>query len=97
MEATHEFTLIIDGIPDLTPAVMNAFFEAGCDDATISRQGGRVSMDFVRAASSMKEAVVTAIHDIQKAKVGARVVRVEGTEPGSTQEIDGDVRRLIGA
>jgi hypothetical protein len=97
MEAVHEFTLIIDGIPDLDPAIMNALFEAGCDDATVSRQGGRISMDFVRAASTLRDALASAIRDVQKADIGARVVRVEGTEHGSTEVIDGEVRRLIGA
>jgi hypothetical protein len=97
METEHEFTLIIDGIPELTPAIMNALFEAGCDDATVSRQGGRISLDFVRAASTLKDAIISAIRDVRKANVGASVLRVEGTEPGSIQEIDGEVRRLIGA
>jgi hypothetical protein len=97
METEHEFTLIIDGVPELTPAIMNALFEAGCDDATVSRQGGRISLDFVRAASTLKDAIISAIRDVGKANVGARVLRVEGTEPGSIQEIDGEVRRLIGA
>jgi hypothetical protein len=97
METEHEFTLIIDGIPELTPAIMDALFEAGCDDATFSRQAGRIAMDFGRAASTMKDAVISAIRDVQKANIGARVIRVEGTEPGSAQEIDSEVRRLIGA
>ena len=45
----------------------------------------------------MKDAIVSAIQDVQKANVGARVVRVEGFEPASTEELDGEVLRLIGA
>ncbi len=81
METEHEFTLVLDGIPDLTPEVMNALFEAGCDDATVSRQNGRLVIDFDRAGVSMREAIVSAINDIRKAGIGARVVRVEETSP----------------
>lgn len=97
MGTEYAFTLIIEGIPDLTPEVMDALFEAGCDDATIMMQADRVSMAFDRAGPTLKDAMVSAIRDVQKASIGARVIRVEGTEPGSAQEIDGEVRRLIGA
>jgi hypothetical protein len=98
MEMEHEFTLIIGGISDLTPAIMDALFEAGCDDATVSRQGGRICMDFVRAAPNLKHAVVGAIRDVEKANVGARILGVEVSEPGSIREIiEGDARHLVGA
>lgn len=77
MTTGHEFTLILDGISELSPSIMDALFEAGCDDATISSQGGPVSMDFDRTGPSMTEAVVSAIQDIRKANIGADVVRVE--------------------
>ena len=97
MEADHEFTLVLDGISELTPEIFDALFEAGCDDATISSRDGVVSLDFGRIAATMKDAIISAIRDVQKANIGARVLRVEGYELDSTQEIDGEVRRLIGA
>jgi MoaA/NifB/PqqE/SkfB family radical SAM enzyme len=97
METEHEFTLVLEGISEFTTEVMDALFEAGCDDATVSRQFGRVSMDFGRSAPTMKDAVISAIRDVQKANIGATVVRVEGFEPSSMQETDGEILRLIGA
>ena len=97
MGAEHEFTLVVHGIPDLTSAVMDALFEAGCDDATVMMTGGRVYIGFDREAPTMKDAVVGAIRDVQKANIGARILRVEGSELGSIQEIDGEVLRLIEA
>jgi len=81
MGAEHEFTLILDGISELTPLIMDALFEAGCDDATVSSQGGVVSMDFNRTGPSMAEAVVSAIQDVEKANIGAQVLRVEECQP----------------
>jgi hypothetical protein len=97
MEADHDFTLILDGIPDLSREVVDALFEAGCDDGTLSSSAGVVSMDFTRSAPSMKEAIISAIRDVRKANIGARVVRVEGSEGASTEALDGEVLRLIGA
>ena len=72
METDHEFTLVLDGIPRLTPEIMDALCEAGCDDATVSMHAGQVSMDFGRPALTTKDAVISAIRDVQKANIGAR-------------------------
>ena len=56
MPAEQEFTLILDGIPELTREVVDALHETGCDDATISRQAGRIAMDFDRTAPTLKDA-----------------------------------------
>jgi hypothetical protein len=82
VEAKHEFTLILAGIPDLNREVVDALYEAGCDDALPSRCDGVVSMDFDRVAPSMRAAILSAIADIQKAGIGARVARVEEAGPG---------------
>jgi hypothetical protein len=97
MEADHEFTLVLDGIPGLTSEIYDALFEAGCDDATMSSRDGVVSLAFGRAAPSMKEAIVSAIRDVRKTNIGARVVRVEASELDSTEGIDGEILRLIEA
>ena len=49
MKETHEFTLVVNGISELTPEVLDALFEAGCDDATVCQQNDRVEMDFARS------------------------------------------------
>jgi hypothetical protein len=87
MDADHEFVLILEGIADVDSKTMNALFEAGCDDGTLGRQGGRILMGFTRSAPSMKDAIFSAIADVHKAGIGARVVRVEeaSPDPGSTK------------
>src|SRR5690348_13928516 len=40
-EREHDYTLILDGIADLTAEVEDALFEAVCDDATLSLRCGR--------------------------------------------------------
>jgi hypothetical protein len=73
----HDFTLVLAGITELTPEVEDALFEAGCDDATISVRFGRVYLTFSRTASSVKDAILSALDNVKKAGIGASVLRVD--------------------
>ena len=78
METEHEFMLTLDGVSDLDDEAVDALYEAGCDDSTIMTQAGRVMMTITRTAPTMKDAIVGAIRDVQRANIGARRP-VEGT------------------
>jgi hypothetical protein len=82
-----DFTLVIDGVPDLTQEVVDALFEAGCDDATFSIQSGRLCADFSRESGSLENAILSAIEDIGRAKVGAKVARVDECDLVTQAEI----------
>ncbi len=73
-EFVHEFDLVLTGIDAPNREQENALFEAGCDDATIGVQGGRVCLSFLRTARSRREAIRVAIRDVQKADIGACVL-----------------------
>jgi hypothetical protein len=73
----YDFTLILAGIDDLTGEVCDALYEAGCDDATLGMQDGRGYLTFTREAASLKDAVLSAIQDVRKAKIGAEVIRLD--------------------
>ncbi len=73
----HEFTLVLDGIQDYDERMEDALFEAGCDDATLSKRCGRVFLTFSRQAPSIRDAVLSAIGNVRKANVGATVLRVD--------------------
>ena len=87
MTAEYDFTLVLSGVPELTAAVEDALFEAGCDDATLSLQGGEVSLDFTRAAPSLHEAVAGAVGDVRRAGIGADVLRVELPDGSPADEL----------
>ena len=76
-EFEHEFTLLLDGVSEVNTGIEDALFEAGCDDATISVRFGRVYLTFSRTASSIKDAIISAIRDIRKANINAVVLRVD--------------------
>lgn len=73
----HDFTLVLEGIETVDTATENALFEAGCDDATISVRFGRVFLSFSRVASSLKEAILSAIENVRASGIGAAVLRVD--------------------
>ncbi len=73
----HDFVLVLTGITEPTPAIEDALFESGCDDATMSLRFGRVYLTFTRVAASLKDAILSAIRDVRKADIGADVLRVD--------------------
>ena len=87
----YDFTLILSGITDFTDEQVDSLFEAGCDDATVAQRNGRVYMTFSRKSSSMIEAIISAIVNINKANIGAGVLRVDTCSLVNQSEI---ARRL---
>ena len=62
-----EFTLILSGVRELTPEVLDAFYAAGCDDALIGMCDGVAYAEFCREADSLPEAVESAIRNVEAA------------------------------
>lgn len=94
----YEFTLVLDGVAELSPPVEDALFEAGCDDGTISLRSGRVFLTFARQAASLKDAIMSAIRDVNNANLGAVVVRVDSCDLVTQAEISrrlGRSRQLV--
>jgi hypothetical protein len=76
-ESEHDFILVLDGVTAITREIEDALFEAGCDDATISSRSGRLFVSFTRTGPSLLEAILSAIQDVEKAQIGAIILRVD--------------------
>lgn len=76
-EGVHEFTLVLEGADELDPSNLDAWFEAGFDDATFAEVDGVGYADFTRRAASAPAAILLAIHQLESAVPSVRVVRVE--------------------
>jgi hypothetical protein len=72
---THEFTIVASGLDPEAEDFEDRFYEAGCDDATISFQKGVILLEFAREAPSFAKALISAIADVQRA--GAKIERIE--------------------
>jgi hypothetical protein len=82
----HEFRIILadadEIVDDMTHdkfvTMANALFEAGCEDGSPGTSGGIVAVDFHREAGSLREAIESAVADVEIA--GYRVERVESSD-----------------
>ncbi len=70
----YEFALILS-VDNVTDEQCGALYEAGCDDGTISSSERVTRIDFCREASSLEEAIRSAITSVTA--VEFQVVRVE--------------------
>jgi len=73
----QEFTLVLEGEDTLAPKNLDAWFEAGCDDATFGEIDGVGFADFAREAPTAPKAILSAIDQIESAVPTVRVIRVE--------------------
>jgi predicted DNA-binding transcriptional regulator AlpA len=73
----HRFTLTIRGA--LNDDRLDALFAAGCDDATFSTKGDLTFGEFDRDASTVLEAVLSAISAVESV-AGAEVLHVDPDE-----------------
>jgi hypothetical protein len=64
---TYAFTVILEGLRDITQDLEDRLFEAGCDDASLGRCDGVVSLQFDRDSDSLAEAIGSAVRDITSA------------------------------
>jgi len=72
---TFEFMIIASGIDPDQDDAFDRFYDAGLDDATVSFQRGRFIVDVSREASSIEEAIASAVENVKAA--GATIERIE--------------------
>jgi predicted DNA-binding transcriptional regulator AlpA len=71
----YEFSIIASGLDPEAEDFEQRFYDAGCDDATVSFQKGHIILDFAREAESIDVAIASAVECVES--VGAEVDRVE--------------------
>ncbi len=86
-QKTYKFILVLKNVDDNTPNLEDSLFEVGCDDALINFRNGTVYLDFDRTASSLEEAVMSAIKDVESSSVGAVVANVAPEDLVTESEI----------
>lgn len=65
--STFHFSVILEGLDDISEELTNRLFEAGCDDTLLRCCDGVVYLDFDRDAGSLADAVGSAVRDITAA------------------------------
>lgn len=75
--AEHHFTLTVSGA--LSDGRLDDWYDAGCDDATLSARGDMTFANFHREAPSLLDAVVSTIAQVESVP-GAEVLHVDPDE-----------------
>ena len=70
---TYTFTLVLSGFSELREDMEDRLFESGCDDALLSFRDGVPYLDFDREAETLREAILSAIINVEGAGIGACV------------------------
>lgn len=73
MKKHFNFTLILESVSVILETLEDALYRAGCDDALLWTRNGSVYIDFTREANSMRDAVTSAIENIEGSPIGLRV------------------------
>ena len=76
----HRFTLILDRPNVQQQALVDALFEAGCDDGLVGRSEGIQYIEFDREAPGLDDAVLSAVADVEKVP-GVTVARIADAGP----------------
>ena len=88
---THTFTLILSGIAEITPTLADALYAATQGDIELNLRDGVAFVEFARTAATLREAITSAIREVEEATVGVRVVRVESETANVIAKINADL------
>ena len=89
--ADCQFTLILSGVAVITPELADALYTATGGDIEFNVRDDVAFLEFDRAATSLREAVNSAIKQVETAGVGVRVVRVESDAANVIAKINADL------
>jgi hypothetical protein len=87
----HEFTLILSGVSEITSELGDALYGATGGDIELNMRDGVDFLEFNRTATSLRDAVTSAIAQVEGAGVGVRVVRVESEDANTIAKINADL------
>jgi hypothetical protein len=91
----YSVTLIISGVVEITPELADALYSATKGDIELNVRDGVVFLEFERSASTLRDAVTSAIREVEGADVGLRVVRVESETANVIAKINADLLGVV--
>jgi hypothetical protein len=91
--AENQFTLILSGVRELTAELANAAYEVTHGDIELSLCEGVASVDFAREAPSLRDAIASAIREVESIDPGIRVLRVESEAANTIAKINAGLVR----
>lgn len=93
----HRFSLVLSGVSKITPKLANALYEATGGDIEFEMSEGLATLEFDRNAPSLRDAILSAIREVEGAGSGIRVVRVESESANAIAKINADLLEATSA
>ena len=87
----HTFTLVLSGVAEITPELADALYSATQGDIELDLRHGVAFLEFERTAPTLREAILSAIREVERADVGVRVLRVESKGANVIAKINADL------
>jgi hypothetical protein len=87
----HHFTLILSGVSEITSELADALYDATGGDIEFNMRNGVAFLEFDRTAASLRDAVISAIAQVEGAGAGVRVLRVESDDANTIAKINADL------
>jgi hypothetical protein len=87
----YEFTLVLSGVSEITSELADALYGATGGDIEFNMRDGVAFLEFDRMATSLRDAVTSAIAQVEGAGVGVKVVRVESEDANTIAKINADL------
>ncbi len=87
----YQFTVILAGVAEITADLADALYSATGGDIELNMRNDVAYIEFDRAAESLREAVSSAIAQVEGAGVGVRVIRVESDAANTIAKINADL------
>lgn len=88
---TERYTLIVSGIPELTPELADRLFEAFAGDIEVACRDGLLLVEHSPHGESFRDDVLQAIRTVEKTCPGGRVVRVESEAANTLAKINAEL------
>ena len=88
---TYAFSLILSGVSEMTSELADALYEATNGEIEFELRDGVASLEFERKAATLKDAITSAIREVETADAGVRVARVESEAANVIAKINADL------
>ena len=92
----YTFTLIISGVAEITPELADTLYSATQGDIELNLRDGVAFLEFERTAPTLREAILAAIREVERADVGVRALRVESEGANVIAKINADLLGVVG-
>ena len=88
---SHKFTLVLSGVSEITPRLADAVYRAIRAEIEFEMSDGVACIECERSAKTLRQAIRWSISELESAKIGVRVLRVESESANVIAKINAEL------